>query len=148
MLTKIFLKTKLVHIGYMYANKQLLTPKKGMDYYRLFSRKLVWFGIIWISHAKIDLWHIFFPLNYCYNTQIFNQNWKMKKHMDFWNSPCLSFTKRVVNFKNLHFLIFFNSDLKFVFYGKNWVGKMCHKSIFGCDTQIIPNQTSLRKNNR
>mgnify|MGYP006945003022 CR=1 FL=1 len=30
-----------VGIGYMYANKQLLTPKKGMDYYRLFSRKLV-----------------------------------------------------------------------------------------------------------
>ena len=26
----------------------------------------------------------------------------MKKNMDFWNSPCLSFTKRVVNFKNLH----------------------------------------------
>ena len=30
-----------VGIGYMYANKQLLAPKKGMDYYRLFSRKLV-----------------------------------------------------------------------------------------------------------
>ena len=30
-----------VGIGYMYANKQLLTPKKGMNYYRLFSRKLV-----------------------------------------------------------------------------------------------------------
>ena len=30
-----------VGIGYMYANKQLLTPKKDMDYYRLFSRKLV-----------------------------------------------------------------------------------------------------------
>ena len=30
-----------VGIGYMYANKQLLTPKKCMDYYRLFSRKLV-----------------------------------------------------------------------------------------------------------
>ena len=30
-----------VGIGYMYANKQLLTQKKDMDYYRLFSRKLV-----------------------------------------------------------------------------------------------------------
>ena len=30
-----------VGIGYMYANKQLLTPKKDMNYYRLFSRKLV-----------------------------------------------------------------------------------------------------------
>ena len=30
-----------VGIGYMYADKQLLTPQKGMDYYRLFSRKLV-----------------------------------------------------------------------------------------------------------
>ena len=30
-----------VGIGYMYANKQLLTPKKGMDYYRSFSRKIV-----------------------------------------------------------------------------------------------------------
>ena len=28
-------------IGYMYDNKQLLTPKKDMDYYQLFSRKLV-----------------------------------------------------------------------------------------------------------
>ena len=48
-----------VGIGYMYANKQLLTPKKDMDYYRLFSRKLVWFGIFWVSHPKIDLWGIF-----------------------------------------------------------------------------------------
>jgi hypothetical protein len=30
-----------VGIGYMYTNKQLLTPKKGMDYYRSFLRKLV-----------------------------------------------------------------------------------------------------------
>ena len=30
-----------VGIGYMYSNKQVLTPKKGMDCYRLFSRKLV-----------------------------------------------------------------------------------------------------------
>ena len=30
-----------VGIDYIYANKQLLTPKTDMDYYRLFSRKLV-----------------------------------------------------------------------------------------------------------
>ena len=37
---KNILKNK-IGIGDMYANKQLLAPKKGMNYYRLFSRKLV-----------------------------------------------------------------------------------------------------------
>ena len=74
-----------VGIGYMYDNKQLLTPKKDVDYYRLFSRKLVWFGIIWVSHPKIDLWGIFptqlLSLNIILKSELRNDH----KHRIFWN---------------------------------------------------------------
>ena len=52
-----------VGIGNMYANKQLLTQKKGMDYYRLFSHKLVW-----------------------NKTQILSKNGKILRNVDFLNS--------------------------------------------------------------
>ena len=146
MLTKIFLKTKLVLVICMLISNFWHQKRIWIiiDYFRANSSDLEYFGY----HIQKLTYGAFFPLNFCHKTQFFNQNWKIKKNMDFWNSPCLSFTKRVVNFKNLHFLIFFNSDWKFVFYGNNWMGKMCHKSIFGYDIQIIPNQTSLRENNR
>ena len=145
-LTKIFFKIKFVLITKMIPGNfwHQLRSWIIIDFFRTNSSDLEWFEC---QFQKLT-YEAFFPLNFCHKTQFFNQKWKMKKNKNFWNSPCLSFTKRVVNFKNLHFLIFFNSDLKFVFYGKNWVGKMPHRSMFGCDTQIIPNQTSLRENNR
>ena len=63
-----------VGIGFMSANKQLFTPKKGMDYYRLFSRKLVWFGMIWVPVPKIDVWGIF-------PTQFLSQNTNFKSEL-------------------------------------------------------------------
>ena len=44
-----------VSIGYINDKRQLLAPNMSLDYYRFFSRKLVWFGIIWVSIPKIDL---------------------------------------------------------------------------------------------
>ena len=50
--------------------------------------------------------------------------------------------------KNLCWLSFLNTDWKFGFSDKNWVGKLSHKSIFGTWLWIIPNQTSLREKNQ
>ena len=65
---------------------------------------------------------------------------------DFWKSPCYQAYKRTVNFKDLYFSISLNSDMKFVFFDKNWVGKMPHMWYFGQTNQNIPNQTSLCDN--
>ena len=50
---------KKVCIGYSNDSRQLLMPKETLDYYRFFSRKLVWFGITRVLLPKIDLWGIF-----------------------------------------------------------------------------------------
>ena len=46
-------------------------------------------------------------------------------------------------FQKPMFSVFFNSDWKFVFLDKNWVGKMPHKSFFGQNTQIFSNKAKL-----
>ena len=48
-----------VSIGYKNVKTQLLVPNMSLDYYRFFSRKLVWIGIIWVLIPKIDVWGIF-----------------------------------------------------------------------------------------
>ena len=45
-----------------------------MDYYWFFSRKLVWFGMIWVPVPKIDVWGIF-------PTQFLSQNTNFKSEL-------------------------------------------------------------------
>ena len=133
--------------GYQNDTRQLLTPIKIMDYYWFFSRKLIWFGMIWVSVSKIDLWGIF-PTQFSslsldlWSIMTFSQKHRILKTL------CSNLINNKVNSKTPCLLKFFNSDLKFVFCDKNWVGKIPHTSIFGTGTQIIPNQTSLCEKNQ
>ena len=52
-------KKNKVCMGNTCKKRQLLGPKKCMDYYRFFSRKFVWFGIFWVRVRNIDIWGIF-----------------------------------------------------------------------------------------
>ena len=63
-----------VCIGYQNDTRQLLMPIKIMDYYWFFSRKLVWFGMIWVPVPKIDVWGIFL-------TQLLSQNTNFKSEL-------------------------------------------------------------------
>ena len=67
----------------------------------------------------------------------------MMENMNFWNSLRFLHVKQQGKIQKPHIPIFFDSDTKLVFFGKNWVGKMPHKWYFAKTNQIIPNQTSL-----
>ena len=77
--------------------------------------------------------------------QISYQDLRLLRNIDIWNSLSSYMLDSKVIFKNPYVSIFFNSDLKFVFFNKNWEGKMPHKWYFAKSNQIIPNQTSLRE---
>ena len=49
----------------------------SLDYYWFFLRKLVWFGMIWVSVPKIDLWGIF-------PTQFSSLSWDLLVKVPFW----------------------------------------------------------------
>ena len=115
-----------------------------MDCYWFFSRKLVWFGMIWVPVPKIDVWGIF-------PTQILSQNTNFKSELKIVNKHGIfKFTLLLIK---LEHKVFLNSMI--LTKSHNWPripsqwwnlrGKMTHKWIFGTDTQIIPNQMSLRE---
>ena len=112
------------------------------------------FGAKWSNLECFECWFqkltygAFFPLNFHHWVGICGQLWLLVKTIEFWNTLCSNLINNKVNFKIPCLLTFFNSDLKFVFCDKNWVGKIPHTSIFGTGTQIIPNQTSLREKNQ
>ena len=106
-----------------------------------FSRKIVWFRMIWVSVLKIDLWGIF-------PAQFSSLRWDLWSIMTFIQNHRTNLVNNKVNFKMPYLLIYLNSDLKFVFCDKSWVRKIPRSSIFGTSTQIIPNQTSLREKNQ
>ena len=115
-----------------------------IDFFRANSSDLEWFEC---QFQKLT-YGAFFPLNFHHWVGICGQLWLLVKTIEFWNTLCSNLINNKVNFKIPCLLTFFNSDLKFVFCDKNWVGKIPHKSIFGTHTQIIPNQTSLREKNQ
>ena len=65
----------------------------------------------------------FFPLNFHHWVGICGQLWLLVKTIEFWNTLCSNLINNKVNFKIPCLLTFFNSDLKFVFCDKSWVGK-------------------------
>ena len=74
-----------VCIGCRHDLKQLLTPKKIMDHYRFFSRKLVWNGIFGVLNPKISFWGIF-PTQFLLLSTNFNSLVKYDfKHGSFRN---------------------------------------------------------------
>ena len=110
--------------------RQLLTPKMDMIYYWPFSPNFALFGIFSVFHWKNDLW-VSFPTQFLSTNTNFKSELKKMKNVDFWNSLPHYLMNSKVNFKNPCFSIFFNSDLRFVFVDKNWVGKMPHISFLG-----------------
>ena len=87
----------------------------------------------------------FFPLSFCQKIQISYQNLKILRNIDFWNSLSSYMLNSIVNFKILCFSIFLDSHMKFVFFDKNWVGKMPHKWYFWQIIKNIPNQMIFRE---
>ena len=106
--------------------RQLLTPKKVMLYNYINSREIVWFGKFWLDFQKYHINGIL-PTQFLSKTQISYKNSKLSRNKDFEKSSSYQACKRSVNFKNLYFLMFSNSDMKFLFFDKNWVEKMPHK---------------------
>ena len=105
-------------------------------------QKRTWFIIAYTCAKSPDLecfgWIIqnitygaFFPLSFCQKIQISYQNLKILRNKEFWNSLSSYMLCSKVIFKILFFSIFLNHDMKFVFFDKNWVGKMPHKWYFG-----------------
>ena len=112
-----------------------------IDFFRANSSDLEWFEC---QFQKLT-YGAFFPLNFHHWVGICDQLRLLVKTIEFRNTLCSNLINSKVNFKIPCLLTFFNFDWKFVFSDKSWVGKIPHTSIFGINTQIIPNQTSLRE---
>ena len=68
-----------------------------MDYYWFFSRKLVWFGMIWVPVPKIDVWGIF-------PTQLLSQNTNFKSELKNVNKHgILKFTLLLIKLEHKEF---------------------------------------------
>ena len=135
--TKIFLKIKFVLVTKMIPGNfwHQLRSWIIMNFFRANSSDLEWFEC---QFQKLT-YGAFFPLNFHHWVGICGQLWLLVKIIEFRNTLCSNLINNKVNFKIPCLLTFFNSDLKFVFCDKSWVGKIPHTSIFGTGTQIIPN---------
>ena len=87
-----------VSIGYINDKRQLLVTNMSLDYYRFFSHKLVWFGIIWVLIPKIDVWGIF-------PTQLLSENTNFQSKLKNVNKHgILKFTLLLIKLEHKVFL--------------------------------------------
>ena len=145
-LTEIFSKIKYVLDKYVHDSRQLLPLNKNLDYYRFFSRKFAYFGIIGVLWSKITILTII-------PTQFSSLNLNLRTKMTFsqqlriWKLPWYWSNYDVVNFQLLYFCPKVIFDQKFKLSDENWVGIMVNIVIFDHRTPIIPKWTNLREKN-